>query len=308
MLIIDSPNNMCHTSSNMLSLYSLFKLHTNMVTINYLLVIKYSRYQTLSIIHPRSTALIIAPCISHHITLYRPYSEKQQLTQKDKEELTVKKLRPITKSFIFNPLAWISLSLILIVATALAYHAKSLQDEYNKKRLEQTTKSIGKASIGGPFSLVDHEGNSKTDEDYRGHWVMIYFGFTFCPDICPEELEKIGDVIDTLDDIDNIPKLIPLFISIDPDRDTPDKVNEYLKDFHPKIVGLTGTSEQVDSVAKNYRVYYSKSKPDLDNDYLVDHTIVMYLINPAGEFVDYFGKNKTVEEISSSIANYMLTY
>ncbi|KAI6652739.1 Protein SCO1-like protein, mitochondrial-like [Oopsacas minuta] len=207
-----------------------------------------------------------------------------------------------------GPVSWTSLALIVIAGGIIVYTSKKMQDEKRLKKAERASQAVGKAAIGGPFSLVDHDGNPKTDKDYLGKWILIYFGFTFCPDICPEELEKIGDIIDNLDKIELLPKLNPLLISVDPIRDTPEKIKIYLNDFHPKIVGLTGTPEQIDEVAKNYRVYYSQSKPDSDNDYLVDHTIITYLVNPNGEFVDYYGKNKTVAQVTAGITNHMLAF
>ena len=207
-----------------------------------------------------------------------------------------------------GPVSWTSLALIAVAGGFILYKSKQLQEEKRILKAEKAFKSVGKALIGGPFSLVDHDGNPKTDKDFLGEWILIYFGFTFCPDICPEELEKIGAVIDKLDKMELIPKVFPLFVSVDPIRDTPEKVKEYLKDFHPALIGLTGTSEQVDQIAKNYRVYYSQSKPDSDNDYLVDHTIITYLVNPKGEFVDYYGKNKNVAQVSAGIVNHILAY
>ena len=213
-----------------------------------------------------------------------------------------------TPSKFKGPVSWTSFALIAVVGGFILYKSKQFQDEKRILKAEKASKSVGKASIGGPFSLLDQEGNPKTDKDFLGEWILIYFGFTFCPDICPEELEKIGDVIDRLDKMELIPKVYPLFISVDPIRDSPEKVKEYLKDFHPALIGLTGSPEQVDQVAKNYRVYYSQSKPDSDNDYLVDHTIITYLVNPKGEFVDYYGKNKTVAQVSAGIVNHILAF
>ena len=207
-----------------------------------------------------------------------------------------------------GPVSWTSFALIAVVGGFILYKSKQFRNEKRIIKAERAYKSVGKANIGGSFSLVDHEGTTKTDKDFLGEWILIYFGFTFCPDICPEELEKIGAVIDKLDKMELIPKVYPLFVSVDPIRDTPEKVKEYLKDFHPALIGLTGTPEQVDQVAKNYRVYYSQSKPDSDNDYLVDHTIITYLVNPIGEFVDYYGKNKNVAQISAGIVNHILAY
>ncbi|EOB05464.1 SCO1 protein-like protein, mitochondrial, partial [Anas platyrhynchos] len=122
--------------------------------------------------------------------------------------------------------------------------------------------------LGGPFSLVNHEGQPKTNKDYLGQWVLIYFGFTHCPDICPDELEKMIEVVDEIDRIPSLPNLTPLFITIDPERDNEEAIARYVKEFSSKLIGLTGSKAQIDQVAKAYRVYYSEGPKDEDNDYI----------------------------------------
>ncbi|KAL3638080.1 Protein SCO1 1, mitochondrial [Castilleja foliolosa] len=153
--------------------------------------------------------------------------------------------------------------------------------------------SAGKAVIGGPFKLIDHNGKLVTDKDFIGKWNLIYFGFTHCPDICPDELIKMAEAIDKIKEKSGM-EVVPVFISVDPERDNVEQVREYVKastnEFHPKLIGLTGSPDQVKSAARAYRVYYMKTEEE-GSDYLVDHSIVMYLMDPNMQFVKFFGKN-----------------
>ncbi|XP_053194256.1 protein SCO1 homolog, mitochondrial [Scomber japonicus] len=207
-----------------------------------------------------------------------------------------------------GPVTWKSLAVTFAIGGSLLGAMKYFKKEKEELIEKERTKSIGRPALGGPFSLIDHNNKPSKSEDFFGQWLLIYFGFTHCPDICPDEIEKMIEVVDEIDKIQSIPNLTPILITIDPDRDTPEAMATYVKDFSPKLIGLTGTKDQVETVSRAYRVYYSQGPKDEDNDYIVDHTIIMYLVAPDGEFVEYFGQNKRNVEITNSVAAHMRKY
>jgi protein SCO1 len=161
----------------------------------------------------------------------------------------------------------------------------------------------GKPAIGGPWSLVDLEGNLVTNTNFEGKWILLYFGFARCPDICPSEMMKVGRVMDTLKkDHPNIANnTVPVFVSIDPARDSLKALKEYAKDFHPDYIFLTGTPQQVKQMAKSYRVYYSKADESVDGDYLVDHSIVIYFHDTTGDLADCFTQSMRPSDVVEKI-------
>ncbi|XP_076608000.1 protein SCO1 homolog, mitochondrial [Chaetodon auriga] len=207
-----------------------------------------------------------------------------------------------------GPVTWKSLAITFAIGGSLLGLMKYFKKEKEEMIERERTKSIGRPALGGPFSLIDHNNKPTKSEDFLGQWVLIYFGFTHCPDICPDELEKMIEVVDEIDKIKSLPNLTPILITIDPERDTAEAMAAYVKEFSPKLIGLTGTTAQVEQVSRSYRVYYSQGPKDEDNDYIVDHTIIMYLVGPDGEFMDYFGQNKKSVEITNSIAAHMRKY
>jgi cytochrome oxidase Cu insertion factor (SCO1/SenC/PrrC family) len=158
----------------------------------------------------------------------------------------------------------------------------------------------GKALIGGAFTLTDNTGKRVTDQDFHGKYTLVFFGFTSCPDICPAGLQLIAGALQKLGTKAQL--ITPIFISVDPQRDTPEKLAAYVKNFDPKLVGLTGTPEEIAAVAKAYKVYYakvpSKERPD---DYTMDHTSIIYVMDPKGEFVTHFTPSTSVDDMAAKL-------
>ncbi|HEY8277862.1 MAG TPA: SCO family protein [Methyloceanibacter sp.] len=164
--------------------------------------------------------------------------------------------------------------------------------------------SSGKALVGGPFALVDASGRSVTDQDFRGRYMLIFFGFTHCPDICPAELQVMAGALDKLGD--KAAKVVPIFITLDPERDTPEAVGAYVKNFSANIVGLTGSMEAVAAAAKAYRVSFSKfQNKDGGKDYTIDHSGLAYLMGTDGEYITHIPYGTSVAQMVDILNRYL---
>jgi protein SCO1/2 len=172
--------------------------------------------------------------------------------------------------------------------------------------MQKSQQVAGRAAVGGPFTLIDFNGKPFTQDKLLDHFSIMYFGFTHCPDICPDELEKLAEAIDLVEKQVGV-QVQPIFVSVDPARDTPARIKAYCKEFHPRLMGLTGSEEAVKAVSKAYRVYFHKTSDD-DKDYLVDHSIIMYLMDPAGEFLTFYGKNFTAQQLADSICQHIANW
>jgi len=141
------------------------------------------------------------------------------------------------------------------------------------------------AKIGGAFTLTDQNGKTVRDSDFAGKYRIVYFGYTYCPDVCPTDMAKIGQAMKLLDQ--QAPrvaaKVVPIFITVDPERDTPAVIKQFVANFHPRIVGLTGSPQAIAAVAKNYAIYFNKQPPAAGGGYMVDHVAIAYLMGPNGE-------------------------
>jgi protein SCO1/2 len=168
--------------------------------------------------------------------------------------------------------------------------------------LSPATRSMagGEALVGGPFRLTDQHGAEVTEQDFAGRYMLIYFGYTYCPDICSLSLANMTQAMDLLPP-DEAEQVVPVFITIDPARDTVGQLAEYAPMFHPSLVALTGSPEAIKAAAKAYRVYYAKAGNGDANDYLMDHSSFIYLMGPDGRYVGHFAHNATPEEIAGAI-------
>jgi cytochrome oxidase Cu insertion factor (SCO1/SenC/PrrC family) len=144
----------------------------------------------------------------------------------------------------------------------------------------------GRGTVGGPFSLTDQTGRRRNDTEFRGKSLIIYFGYTYCPDVCPTELQQIGLAVEHLGDVGSAVQ--PLFITIDPARDTPEVLAQYVPSFHPRLLGLTGTSDEIAAVAQEFKVVYTKYQPSDGGPYLIDHTGFVYIVDRSGKYRGFF--------------------
>ena len=160
--------------------------------------------------------------------------------------------------------------------------------------------------FGGPFELVDHNGQPRSDADFRGAFMLIYFGYTYCPDICPTNLDTMSRALDLLDgEADGVQ---PIFVSVDPARDTVAVMKDYVSYFHPDMIGLTGSEQQIRAVAKAYRIHRAKVPlPDAeaDDEYLVTHSPTTFLMGPDGAFVTLFPHDTTADFMAGAIRKYL---
>jgi cytochrome oxidase Cu insertion factor (SCO1/SenC/PrrC family) len=156
----------------------------------------------------------------------------------------------------------------------------------------------GDVGIGGSFALTDQDGRRVTDKDFAGRFMLIYFGYTFCPDVCPTELNTMALALDQLG---TRVRIVPVFITIDPQRDTPEALKAYLASFGPDFVGLTGSDTDIAAVAKAYRVYYKKAEGADDATYLMDHTSLVYLMGPDGKLAALFRTGASPDDIAAGI-------
>jgi protein SCO1/2 len=161
----------------------------------------------------------------------------------------------------------------------------------------------GRADVGGPFRLLDHNGKTVTEADFRGRYMLIYFGYSFCPDVCPTTLAVMAQALEKLGSKSQ--RIVPIMITIDPERDTPKVLAEYMQAFGPSFVGLTGSVEAIKSVEKEYRVYAAKKPLDSskgsEGNYGVDHSSVLYLMGPDGKLVNFYDEAVSPDDLAKDL-------
>ncbi|MFZ5793317.1 MAG: SCO family protein [Sphingomonas sp.] len=158
-------------------------------------------------------------------------------------------------------------------------------------------------ALGGPFTLTDQEGRTRTDRDFAGRYRIMYFGYTFCPDVCPTDMQTVGAGLRLFEAKDPVrgAKIVPIFVTVDPKRDTPAVLKAFVSAFHPRMVGLTGSPQAIAAVAKAYGAYFEAEKPNAEGGYLVAHARLAYLMDPAGKPVALLPQDKTPQDVATEL-------
>ncbi len=191
---------------------------------------------------------------------------------------------------------------VLMFAALVLLIAAGLGGFYLMNRQMAQPQGTGVALVGGPFTLTDQDGRRVSEKDFLGKYMLVFFGYTYCPDICPTELQVMTAALDELGAAAE--KIQPVFVSVDPERDTPAVLKSYVENFGPRLIGLTGSPEEIAAVAKAYRVYYAKSGNQTSPDaYLMDHSSIIYLMAPDGSFRKHFTYTTDAAKLAGELKN-----
>ena len=185
----------------------------------------------------------------------------------------------------------------LVLATVLAAGALWRLGDLRAQRGTQTI-SMEKVELGGPFTLTDQNGQKRSDSEFRGKYMLVFFGYTFCPDVCPTTLAVMAAALDKMGS--GADRIVPIFISVDPSRDKPEVLKAYLSAFGPRFIGLTGTEEEIATTAKAYRVYVQAHKDEGQN-YTVDHSGVVYLMDKSGAFLANYSLDASPDKLAADL-------
>jgi len=189
-----------------------------------------------------------------------------------------------------------SLAGLLLLAFALAFALAACSPKGSEPPLKG-------AAIGGPFTLTSHNGKRASDTNFRGKYLIVYFGFSHCPDVCPTDLLQIGQALRRFEKSDpgRAARIQPLFITVDPERDTPAVLAPFVAAFHPRLIGLTGTPREIEAVAKEYAIFYAKQPSDGASGYVMNHSRVVYLLGPTGEPIALLPHEHGAEAIAAEL-------
>lgn len=200
---------------------------------------------------------------------------------------------------------WRALILLVIVlaggAAAFYYAREEPAEEVGRAEAAGMMKDLmlGKARVGGPFTLTDQHGSQRSLADFRGKLVLLYFGYTFCPDVCPTDLLAIGQLIRSLGRAGNAVQ--PVFVTLDPERDTQAVIGNYAAAFHPRFIALRGSEREIRRIATAYKVYYEKVTPPGSGTYVIDHTAFIFLLDREGDYVTFFPAGTTVDRMAVTV-------
>lgn len=182
---------------------------------------------------------------------------------------------------------------------AFAIGGAALLETKKPAKVINKTSNVAGSSVGGSYEMINQDWEKVTEENYKGTYKLIYFGFTNCPMICPTDLQRNALVMKQLGADGN--KILPVFVSTDPERDDPDTVKQFVELFHPRLIGLTGSPDQVKHMISIYKAYSSKVEDDTMNDYMMNHSTYTYLMGPNDELLTVFGSNDTPTEMTEEI-------
>lgn len=191
--------------------------------------------------------------------------------------------------------------LLLALALSLVGPAAARAEQLSQRSAAEVMDILmwNREPVGGPLALTDHNGVPRTEADFRGKLLVVYFGFTYCPDICPTDLQNIGLALDRLGAASEAVQ--PLFITLDPERDTAAHLKDYVPMFHPRLIGLTGDAAAVRRAADAYKVYYAKVPNEKGDDYTIDHTAFIYLIGRDGSYLGFVPPNTDADRLAATI-------
>jgi protein SCO1 len=196
-----------------------------------------------------------------------------------------------------SPAAW----RVGLVLACVAFSAPIAANEVAEPSATELIEGLlsGRAPVGGPFELTDQTGHRRSDADFRGKLVVLYFGYTSCPDVCPTELQSISLALDQLGVAAEAVQ--PLFITVDPERDTPARLADFVRAFHPRLIGLTGSLAEIRKTAIAYRTFFAKSSTATPGDYSLDHTGFIYLVGKDGRYLGFLPPGLAPDAIADAI-------